>query len=166
MLYISSKVFSKTNHLVFDKLFKTFVRMILEFVNSAWTPVLQKDILLLETVQRKAKRIPFGKRRSSYQEQLALMNLCSLSDRRKRGDVAYQALSSDQSPVRHLFPLDPNRRTRGHSLKLLKDYFRTQVRLFFITNRVFVGWNALPREIVQAPFTNPFKPRYDAFQKT
>ena len=65
-LYILSKVFSKPNHLVFAKLFKTYVRPILEFVNSAWTPVLQKDILLLETVQRKASRIPFDKRRPSY----------------------------------------------------------------------------------------------------
>ena len=89
------------------------------------------------------------------------MNLCNLSDRGKRGDliVAYQALSNDHSPVRHLFPLDPNKRTRGHYLKLLKDHFRTQVRHFFIINRVFVGWNALSREIVQAPSTN-------AFQKT
>ena len=45
------------------------------------------------------------------------MNLCSLSDRRKRGDliIVYQALSDDRSSVKLLFSLDPNKCTRGHS---------------------------------------------------
>jgi hypothetical protein len=94
------------------------------------------------------------------------MNLCSLSERRKRGDliITYQALRSAHSPIKHLFPLETSKRTRGHAFKLLKDKFRTSVRQKCITNRVFDDWNGLPEEIVLARSIIVFKSSYDAYK--
>ena len=62
MLCLLSKTFVKASFLVFSNFAKRiYVRPILEFSNGVWSPVLQRDIFLLEAVQRKAPRIPFGK---------------------------------------------------------------------------------------------------------
>ncbi|KAH0820961.1 hypothetical protein GEV33_001830 [Tenebrio molitor] len=123
MLFLLNKVFRKSSPAIFAKLYKTYVRPVLEFANCVWTPVLQRDIQLLESVQRRATRVPFGRSRPQYTARLSLMGIPSLSARRVRGDllVVFRALSSEQSPIRHLFTLHEGGRTRGHSLKLLKD---------------------------------------------
>ncbi|KAJ3639011.1 hypothetical protein MTP99_002338 [Tenebrio molitor] len=64
---------------------KTYVRPVLEFANCVWTPVLQRDIQLLESVQRRATRVPFGRSRPQYTARLSLMGIPSLSARRVRG---------------------------------------------------------------------------------
>ncbi|CAH1366077.1 unnamed protein product, partial [Tenebrio molitor] len=56
----------------------------LEFANCVWTPVLQRDIQLLESVQRRATRLPFGRSRPQYTVRLSLMGIPSLSARRVR----------------------------------------------------------------------------------
>jgi hypothetical protein len=68
---------------------------------------LQRDIQLLESVQRRATRVPFGRSKPQYTVRLSLMDIPSLSARRVRGDllVVFRALSSEQSPIRHLFTL-------------------------------------------------------------
>jgi ribonuclease P/MRP protein subunit RPP40 len=125
MLFLLNKVFRKSSPPIFVKLYKTYVRPVLEYANCFWTPVLQRDIQLLESVQRRATRVPFGRSRPQYTARLSLMGIPSLSARRVRGDllVVFRALSSEQSPIRHLFTLHEEGRTRGHSLKLLKDRF-------------------------------------------
>ncbi|KAJ3656484.1 hypothetical protein Zmor_015557 [Zophobas morio] len=87
ILFLLTKTFSKASPLVFSKLFKTYVRPLLEFANGVWSPILQKDILGLESIQRRATRFPFGINRPPYCERHRLMHLCPLSDRRKRGDL-------------------------------------------------------------------------------
>lgn len=165
ILFLLSKVFCKASPGVFSKLYKTFVRPILEFGNSVWTPILQRDILLLESLQRKATRIPFGRYRPQYPQRLSSMKLSSLHERRNRGDLItiFQALSNPQSPIRHLFVLNTDSRTRRHRFKLLKDKFATRSRQYFITNRVFDLWNSLPNAIIDAQSVTSFKIRYDTF---
>ncbi|KAJ3658826.1 hypothetical protein Zmor_010547 [Zophobas morio] len=93
------------------------------------------------------------------------MQLPTLSDRRKRGDliVTFQALKAHLSPIKHLFPLAHNSRTRGHCLKLPKDKFQTTVRQHFIVNRIFESWNSLPSDIVMCASISSFKRKYDAY---
>ncbi|KAJ3652699.1 hypothetical protein Zmor_018641 [Zophobas morio] len=168
MLFLLTKTFSKASPLVFSKLFKIYVRPLLKFANGVWSPILQKDILCLESIQRRATRFPFVINRPPYCERLRLMHLCPLSDRRKRGDliIAYQALSNSLSPMRHLFPLNTSDSTRGHSLKLHKLKFCTLARQKFLTNRVFESWNAVPKHIVLASSTVSFKSKYDTYCAT
>ncbi|KAJ3645724.1 hypothetical protein Zmor_023361 [Zophobas morio] len=163
VLYLISKVFTKTDPLTFSKLFKTYLRPILEFANAVWAPIFQRDKDLLESLQRRATRVPYGYHRPQYHQRLSIMQLPLLSNRRVRGDVitVYNALTDDNSPIKHIFPLNTDGRTRGHSYKLLKDRFRTSVRQFFIVNRVFNAWNSLPAEVVQSTSTATFKMKYD-----
>ncbi|XP_063918429.1 uncharacterized protein LOC135133841 [Zophobas morio] len=110
----------------------------------------RKDILLLESVQRRATRIPFGRVRPQYHERLAIMKILTLSNRRVRGDLitTFQAMSNKSSPIHKLFILSAHTLTRGHSFKLAKEKFKTTVRQHFLSNRVFQQWNSLPEEIV------------------
>ena len=79
---------------MFVKLHKAFVRPILEFANTIWTPVLQRDIWLLESIQVKATRIPLGRMRPRYIERLLKLNLPNLAPRLIRGDliITFQAV--------------------------------------------------------------------------
>jgi hypothetical protein len=166
IVYLLSKTFTKTTLAVTAKLIKSYVRPVLEFGHGVWAPNLKRDIDLLESVQRRATRIPFGRNRPEYSERISIMNLPLLSDRRKRGDVilVHQALTGDKnSSIRHLFPLNDGGRTRGHDLKLAKDNFRTSARQNFITNRVFDVWNSLPVEVVTSKTPLGFKSRYDSY---
>jgi hypothetical protein len=166
IVYLLSKTFTKTTLAVTAKLIKSYVRPVLEFGHGVWAPNLKRDIDLLESVQRRATRIPFGRNRPEYSERISIMNLPLLSDRRKRGDVilVHQALTGDKnSSIKHLFPLNDGGRTRGHDLKLAKDNFRTSVRQNFITNRVFDVWNSLPVEVVTSKTPLGFKSRYDSY---
>jgi ribonuclease P/MRP protein subunit RPP40 len=168
MLFLLNKVFRKSNPAIFAKLYKTYVRPVLEFANCVWTPVLQRDCQLLESVQRRATRVPFGRSRPQYTARLSLMGIPSLSARRVRGDllVVSRALPSEQSPIRHLFTLHEGGRTSGHSLKLLKDRFVTTARQYFLTNRIFDQWNSLPPEIVNCKTADSFKAKYDSLLKS
>ncbi|KAJ3663463.1 hypothetical protein Zmor_007722 [Zophobas morio] len=141
------------------------LRPVLEFANYIWSPILQRDIELLESVQRRATRIPFGRIRPQYADRLVMMGLPTLSNRRKRGDLilTFRALKDPQSPIRHLFPLNTLSRTRGHCFKLVKDKFRSTVRQHFISNRVFETWNALPASIVEADTVTNFKIKFDNY---
>jgi ribonuclease P/MRP protein subunit RPP40 len=166
IVYLLSKTFTKTTLAVTAKLIKSYVRPVLEFGHGVWAPNLKRDIDLLESVQRRATRIPFGRNRPEYSERISLMNLPLLSDRRKRGDVilVHQALTGDKnSSIKQLFPLNDGGRTRGHDLKLAKDNFRTSARQNFITNRVFDVWNSLPVEVVTSKTPLGFKSRYDSY---
>ena len=140
-------------------LFRTYVRPILEFANSVWCPVLVRDVNMLESVQRRFTRLPYGAQRPSYEERLRTMKLSSLASRRLRGDLifTFKALRNPLSPVRHLFTLNPDERLRGHSLKLSRSDFRTSCRQNFLPNRVFYAWNALPSLAIDAPSVNSFK---------
>ena len=69
------------------KAFKVYVRPIIEYCSPAWSPHLVKDIILLESVQRKfTKRLP-GMRNIPYSQRLKLLNLERLDVRRLRADL-------------------------------------------------------------------------------
>jgi hypothetical protein len=112
--------------------------------------------------------VPFGRSRPQYTVRPSLMGIPSLSARRVRGDllVVFRALSSEQSPIRHMFTLHEGGRTRGHSLKLLKDKFVTITRQYFLTNRVFDPWNSLPPETVYCKTADSCRAEYDSLLKS
>jgi hypothetical protein len=72
-----------------SKLFKIFVRPVLEFAHPVWFPDRLQDLEVYERVQRRFTRWCFGYRRPSYSDRLSIMNLISLSNRRLRGDPIY-----------------------------------------------------------------------------
>ena len=61
--------------------------------------------------------------------------------------------------------MSQERRTRGHSYKLVKSRSKLEVRKNFFSQRVVSEWNNLPTEVVEATSVNIFKNRYDKFKK-
>jgi len=55
------------------------------------------------------------------------------------------------------FQLDTSTRTRGHSVKLKKKSFHTELRQHFFSERVINPWNSLDEETVTASSLNSFK---------
>ena len=62
--------------------------------------------------------------------------------------------------IKVLFTLDGNDKgLRGHSKKICKVRFNTDVRKYFFSNRVIDKWNNLDQDTVDAPSLNSFKNR-------
>ncbi len=72
---------------IITKLYKQLVRPLLEYVVQSWNPYLQKDINLIEKVQRRATKIIPQLRDMSYPDRLKSVNLTSLHLMRHRGDM-------------------------------------------------------------------------------
>src|SRR5664279_138702 len=96
----------------------------------------------------------------SYDNRLKRLGLWTLEERRNRSDLVevYKMLNGLSSiSYERFFKLDTVKRTRGHSLKLIKQRFRTVVRQHFFSERVVDKWNSLGDDVVSAPSLNSFK---------
>ena len=69
------------------KLYISLVRPTLEYANAAWTPILRRDQILLENVQRRATKLIPELRDRDYENRLRTLKLPSLYYRRARGDM-------------------------------------------------------------------------------
>uniref|UniRef100_A0A0E9XFC2 Uncharacterized protein n=1 Tax=Anguilla anguilla TaxID=7936 RepID=A0A0E9XFC2_ANGAN len=67
---------------------------------------------------------------------------------------------------RKLFKLSSVNRTRGHTWKLAKGKFHTNVRKYFFTQRVVNVWNSLPGHVVEAETLGVFKAWLDTVLDT
>jgi hypothetical protein len=54
-------------------------------------------------------------------------------------------------------------RTRGNKFKLVKDWFKYDLRKFYFTNRIIDVWNSLPDYVVDVDTVDLFKSRLDNF---
>ena len=151
-------------------LYKVFVRPHLEYCIQACSPTLRRDIDALERVQRRATRLVPSLRDLPYEERLKRLNLPSLEDRRKRGDMieTFKIMKGyDQVDARKFFTLRAEvagrDETRGHELKIFKQRRNTVLRRKFFSHRVVDSWNRLPRHVIEANTVNCFKERYDRY---
>jgi len=58
------------------------------------------------------------------------------------------------APFESFFQLDTSTRTRGHSVKLKKKSFHTELRQHFFSERVINLWNSLDEDTVTASSQN------------
>lgn len=103
-------------------LYKTYVRPHLEYAIQAWCPWTAGDKEVLEAVQRRAVKAVSNLRGKSYVERLRELEMDTLEERRKRGDLlqAYRILSGkDNVSPATWFQCDSKARKRGDQKKLL-----------------------------------------------
>lgn len=147
------------------RLYKTYVRPLLEYAFQIWSPYFQKDKDLLEKVQRRATKMVVGLRDKPYEQRLAELGLSTLEQRRKRGDLieTYKILTGyyDVSTMKEMFTMNQNHHLRGHTLKLQGLSFTSNPRKHLLSNRVVREWNRLPETVISAPSVNSFKNRLD-----
>jgi hypothetical protein len=142
-------------------LIKSLIRPHLEYAVQVWRPYYQKDIELLEKVQRRATKLLPSIRHLPYHERLEYLQLQSLETRRLRADLIllYQIVHGGVCGLDDLFDAG-NQGTRGHFFKLkAKVAPKLMCRQNFFSNRVVNAWNGLPAEVVAAPSVGVFKMR-------
>ena len=133
------------------KLYTSLVRATLEYANAAWTPILRRDQILLENVQRRATKLIPELRDRDHEDRLRALKLPSLYYRRARGDMieAYKfthRYKTQQEPLQR----ESNTTTRGHSYKLKKERCKTRTRANFFRHRITNRWNNLREDVVTA----------------
>ena len=141
--------------------FKIYIRPLLEYASTSWSPSYITDILAIESVQRDfTKRIP-GCGHLSYPERLSVLKLQSLEHRRLIADLimVYNILSNKTSINSNLFTLNLNRNLRGHPLKITVPFVKSNSRRFFFSNRIVPIWNSLPADAVLSHNIQSFKRR-------
>ena len=145
------------------KLYTSLVRPMLEYANAAWTPILRRDQILLENVQRRATKVIPELRDRDYEDRLRALKLPSLYYRRARGDMieAYKFTHSIYKTEQEPLQRESNTTTRGHSHKLKKECCKTRTRANFFRHRITNRWNNLWEDVVTAPSLNSFKSRLD-----
>ena len=147
------------------QLYKSLVRPHLEYCVQTWRPHLQKDIDLIEGVQRRATKMIPNLKNKSYEERLNILNLTTLETRRLRGDLieVFKICKGFDSLEPSLFFKFSTAPTRGHMLKLVKPRCHLDVRKFSFAHRVVDIWNSLDNSIIACNSINGFKNRIDKF---
>lgn len=141
----------KSWHLI-STLYKALVRPRLEYCVQAWSPHLQKEIDMLEKVQRRAIRMINEFKGVNYEERLTRLNLTSLEARRMRSDIiqVLKILMGFDNMDRASFFTVSSKGLKGSSLKFFKNSFHTNTGKFSFSNRTVSDWNSLPENVISS----------------
>ena len=148
------------------RLYKSFVRPILEYACLIWNPSTIEQTNKIERVQKRFCRMFHEIRHLSYKEQLSYLGIFSLRARR----IRYQLISIfkiynqiTRVDFDTLFTLVRHKRTRGNSLAILPQFSNSNLRLNFFTVTSISLWNKLADADVNAPNLSIFKYRLKSF---
>jgi len=97
--------FAANSKEIIISLYKSLVRLYLEYCCQVWRPHYNKDIKLLEGVQRRATRLVSGTKSLCYANRLKNLGLTSLENRRIRSDLieTYKIISGYYNIDANLF---------------------------------------------------------------
>ena len=148
----------------FPRLFASIIRPHLEYCAPVWSPSTIRDITKLEQVQRTGSRWVKGMRGKPYDERLREMRLFPLTYRRMRGDLItlYKILHGEFGcTLTSTIEFNNRPGQRGHSCKLVQQRHDGVPKNVMYSDRVIRQWNALPKNVVEAPTMAAFKLQLD-----
>jgi len=142
----------------------------MEYAVQAWSPQLQKDIVLLEKVQQRATKLVPRLRDSPYEVRKKELGLTSLVQRRARGDLieVFKIMHGFENVDRKQFfklqiEVDPNSGTRSHEWSIHPPHIKSKSRMDFFDIRIIKKWNSLPADVVRRQSLKVFKEKLDSF---
>ena len=167
MLGVLRRSFTSRDVDLWKRLYMVYVRPLLEYAVQVWCPYLERDILEIEKVQRRATRIPFERCDNipSYSERCDMMGIQKLRDRRVRGDLI-QWFKITKGIEKVCWMNEPSyvEGRSGKRAQLRGETVRNCAqRQNFFVNRVVNVWNMLPDGVVEATDVNNFKNKLDSF---
>ena len=134
-----------------------------------WFPYKVKCVFEVENVQKRATKQVRSLRHLNYMQRLTKLNMPTLKYRRHRGDMieVFIILHGiyDRDITDGILHLAQNDRTRGHSLKLITQSSRLELRRNSFSVRVVRPWNALPESVVSSPCVKAFESGLDEVWK-
>jgi len=139
----------------------------MEYCTAIWSPYYVKDKELIKKLQHRFTKMITEVKHLSYADRLLKLGLRTLEERRNRSDLieVYKLLHGlTNISYDKFFELATDKRTRGHSLTLVKHRYATVVRQHFFSERVINRWNALDDDTVTASSLNSFKARLNKFR--
>ena len=145
--YLLARCFVSHDTKTLVRAFKVYVRPLVEYCSSVWSPHYVKDIKSIETVQRKFTMRLTGLWNVPYAERLERTGLERLDVPRVRADLllAYKIIFGLANvDSEQFFHLSHNVETRGHDYKLYIPPVHTDCRKYFFANRIINVWNDLP----------------------
>ena len=145
--YLLRKCFVSRNRDNLVKGFTVYVRPLLEYCSTVWSPHLHKDIEAIERVQRRFTKYLPGLWKHDYTERLTIVGLERLEIRRIRFDLimAYKIIFGLTClQLEDFFKFSPSVSTRGHDYKLLVSGAKCDTRKYFFSIRTCKIWNDLP----------------------
>ena len=127
-------------------LYKTYVLPKIEYASNVWSPYYEKDVDLIENIQRKYTKFLPGMFYLSYTDRLTRPKLQTLEKRR-----IYLGMILLHKIIHGLIEMDFNKyfsfnnpNTRGQSFKLNMNSSRLKYHKSDFFNRVVKIWNSLP----------------------
>ena len=152
--------FVSQNVSILTRAFLTYVRPILEYCTSIWSPHQSYLIDKIERVQRYFTRRVLFRTKLSYIERLQILNLELLEARRIKSDLklCFKIINGlCDLDVDAFFKFAPQSSvTRGHNKKLVKPICNNNWQLNFFSSRTVNIWNSLPPELVNVKSMDNF----------
>ena len=143
------RTFCSTNSIWAKKsLYLSLVRSQLVYCSQIWRPSLLKDIITLETIQRRATKFILGDYTSSYKSRLTKLHLLPLMMALELYDITFFIKSFKQPThsfnILNFVSFNQNSTRSGTHCKLIQPITRTNRAKQFYFNRLPRIWNALP----------------------
>ena len=155
------RCFYTRNKNILFKAFTTYVRPLLEYCCSVWSPNQCNLLDKIEGIQRNFTKKLFGLQHVSYKDRLVALNAERLKIRRIKADlllyfkIFHKFIDLDEN---HFCVLNKSV-TRGHQFKIQKKHAINNNVSNLFCNRSVNVWNKLPTHVVLSCSLPTFKNR-------
>ena len=116
--------FSRIDIDMYQILFKSLVRHILEYCSSVWSSYVNVSARKIKQIQRRGTKMVENSKDESYSDRFSIIGIVTLQLRRLRTDMIQvcKTLSRyEYIDTECIFTVDSDSYTRGHPFKLKKD---------------------------------------------